>query len=46
VAVVVPAGEGDGGRGGRGGDVILVGFVLQQCYIPAEHHTYELKIHI
>jgi hypothetical protein len=35
VAVVVIVGAGDGGRG----DVMEAGFVLQQCYIAAGHHT-------
>ena len=34
-AVVVAAGE----AGGGGGDVIQAGLVLQQGYIPGEHHT-------
>jgi hypothetical protein len=26
-------------RGGTGGDIIWAGLVLQQGYIPGEHHT-------
>jgi len=35
-AVVVAEGE----AGGGGGDVIQAGLVLQQGYIPGEHHTH------
>ena len=37
VAAVVAAGAAGGGGGG--GNVIQAGLVLQQGYIPAEHHT-------
>jgi hypothetical protein len=36
-AAVVAAGAAGGGGGG--GDVIQAGLVLQQGYIPGEHHT-------